>query len=131
MSSITSQIPSPCAALSHSKPAPLRRGSSPPPGQRWCPVDHVPEGPHPGRGGLAPKGERVCLLHIRNAIDRALAYTESGRDEFFVLPLIQGRRRQESGDCRRGREAGVADLEGAGAGRAMALDGWHARHARS
>ena len=29
------------------------------------------------------------MLHIRDAIDRALAYTESGRDEFFVSSMIQ------------------------------------------
>jgi uncharacterized protein with HEPN domain len=26
---------------------------------------------------------------MRDAIDRALAYTESGRDEFFVSPMVQ------------------------------------------
>lgn len=29
------------------------------------------------------------MLHIRDAIDRALTYTESGRDEFFAAGLIQ------------------------------------------
>jgi len=29
------------------------------------------------------------LLHIRDAIDRALAYTESGREEFFAASMVQ------------------------------------------
>ena len=33
--------------------------------------------------------ERVYLLHIRDAIDRILTYTEEGRDAFLGHPMIQ------------------------------------------
>ncbi|MBK5219206.1 MAG: DUF86 domain-containing protein [Thermoleophilia bacterium] len=48
----------------------------------------MPSGSDFGRGGSALRDERVYLLHIRDAIDRALAYTESGREEFFAASII-------------------------------------------
>ena len=35
------------------------------------------------------KDEQVYLLHIRDAIDRILAYTEEGRDAFLSHSMVQ------------------------------------------
>lgn len=35
------------------------------------------------------KDEQAYLLHIRDAIDRVLSYTEEGRDVFLGDPMIQ------------------------------------------
>ena len=35
------------------------------------------------------KDEQAYLLHIRDAIDRILTYTEEGRDVFLAEPMIQ------------------------------------------
>ena len=35
------------------------------------------------------KDEQAYLLHIRDAIDRILTYTEEGRDAFLGHPMIQ------------------------------------------
>ncbi|HEV7770209.1 MAG TPA: HepT-like ribonuclease domain-containing protein [Solirubrobacterales bacterium] len=49
----------------------------------------LPPGSDLGRGGSALSGRAGYLLHIRDVIDRALAYTESGREEFFAASMIQ------------------------------------------
>jgi uncharacterized protein with HEPN domain len=35
------------------------------------------------------KGDRIYLLHIRDAIQRIVEYTREGRDAFFARPMIQ------------------------------------------